>query len=122
MAVSPEYRAFVMELLEPLGGVEIRRMFGGAGLFRHGLMFGLISDERLYLKVDEMTRADFEARGAGPFTYGRRDGERTITSYCELPEEFYDEPEEARRWAEKAIEAALRIDAARPKSRRRRKN
>jgi TfoX/Sxy family transcriptional regulator of competence genes len=35
---------FIVELFAPFGSVTVRRMFGGAGLFREGLMFGLVFD------------------------------------------------------------------------------
>lgn len=113
MAVSPEFREFVAELLEPVGRVELRRMFGGLGVFRDGLMFGLIFQETLYLKADAINRPAFEAVGAQPFTYGRKDGRRASLNYMELPEALYDEPERAVDWARGAVEAAHRKDAAR---------
>ena len=42
MAVSAEYNAYILEMLEPLEGASIRRMFGGAGVFCHGVMLALI--------------------------------------------------------------------------------
>ena len=120
MAVSPEYRAFVEELLEPVGEIAIRRMFGGAGVFHRGLMFGLVAGDTLYLKVDDANRPAFEAAGAGHFEYATKTGRNVLTSYYALPEALYDDPEGAVAWARGAIEAAFRVDAARPKSRRRR--
>ncbi|MEC9345602.1 MAG: TfoX/Sxy family protein [Pseudomonadota bacterium] len=118
MAVNPEFRAFVAELLEPVGRVEIRRMFGGLGIFRDGLMFGLVADETLFLKADDLTRAEFEALGSKPFTYGRKDGRRASLNYMELPETLYDEPDAVIAWARKAIDAAHRKEAAKRKPRR----
>src|SRR3546814_15901309 len=69
MSASPEFVDFAQELFAPLGGVSIRRMFGGAGLYCRGLMFGLIHDDTIYLKADAETAKAFEARGCGPFTY-----------------------------------------------------
>ncbi len=68
MAVSSEYKAFVAEQLEPLGPVTTRNMFGGAGVYLDGLMFGLIANETLYFKVDDRNRVDYESEGLGPFT------------------------------------------------------
>jgi len=44
-------------------------MFGGFGTFLDGLMFSLIADNDLYLKVDAENRPDYEAAGSYPFTY-----------------------------------------------------
>lgn len=120
MAISAEFREHLLEMLEPVGGVEARRMFGGEGLFKSGLMFALIVRDVVYLKTDAATRPDFEARGKGPFTYGTKNGTRTIPGLHELPEELFDEPDELIEWARAAIEVAYRADAARPPSKRKR--
>jgi DNA transformation protein len=73
MAVSPDHLAYVLEQLEPLGGITHARMFGGVGLRRHGLFFALIADDGLYLKTDAVNRPDFEAAGCEPFKpFGRK--------------------------------------------------
>ncbi len=33
------------------GPVAVKRMFGGAGIYRDGLMFALVADDVLYLKA-----------------------------------------------------------------------
>jgi DNA transformation protein len=53
------------EVFERFGRVSARRMFGGHGIFHEGRMFGLVSGERLYLKTDEESRAEFEGRFQG---------------------------------------------------------
>jgi len=63
MAVSPDYRAYLIDQFEPFGPVAIRRMFGGAGIFRDGLMFGLVADDTLYFKVGDGNQGDFDAQG-----------------------------------------------------------
>ena len=40
MAVQPQYLAYVLEQLEPLGPLHQNRMFGGVGLYSDGLFFG----------------------------------------------------------------------------------
>ena len=98
---------FVLELLEPLGGVTARRMFGGGGLFRDGLMFAIIDDDTLFMKVDDGNRPAFEAASARPFTYRRN--KRTIAmSYYEAPPGLFDDGDEFCAWARAACEAALR--------------
>lgn len=105
-------REFLEELFEPVGRVGFRRMFGGLGIFRDGLMFGLVAGETLHFKADERDRAAFEAEGSAPFGYDTKDGRRTLTSYWQVPERLFDEPDEFRGWALRAVDAALRADAA----------
>lgn len=114
MAVSPEYKAFIEELIEPLGPVSIRGMFGGAGLFYEGVMFALIVGETLYLKVDERNQPDFEAEGQAPFGYETDAGRRSLKSYYEIPERLLDEPDELVDWCRRAIDAALKANAKKP--------
>ena len=96
----------LMDVLRPLGGVAARRMFGGAGLFRDGVMFALISDEVLYLKADATTVPAFEAENLGPFTYGTKKGYRVLTSYWLAPERLLDDDEEMRDWCRRAADVA----------------
>ncbi len=69
MAVQNEFVAYRLELLKPSGPVKAKAIFGGFGIYRHDLMFGLVARDTLYLKADDKNRADFEARGLVPFTY-----------------------------------------------------
>ncbi|MCF8470480.1 MAG: TfoX/Sxy family protein [Parvibaculum sp.] len=114
MAVSSEYKAFVVEQREPLGSIHTRNMFGGAGVYLDNLMFGLIAGETLYFKADERNRADYEDEGMGPFTVQLARGGTGSFSYYEVPERLYDEPDELVEWARKALDATLAAKAARP--------
>ena len=44
-------------------------MFGGAGIYAEGLMFGLVFDATIYLRVDAASIPDFEREGSTPFVY-----------------------------------------------------
>jgi DNA transformation protein len=82
-------------------------MFGGLGVFRQGLMFGLVADDILYLKGDAETAGRYEAEGCRQFVYESK-GKPTAMSYWRLPDELYDDPEAFAAWAETAFAAALR--------------
>lgn len=110
MAYDPSHGEFVQELLSHgLGHLTIKRMFGGAGVYLgDGLMFGIIDDGTLYLRVDDLNRADMEKAGAVQFTYPSKDGEMNSMNYWSLPDAAADDPDEAVRWARRAIEASRR--------------
>jgi DNA transformation protein and related proteins len=116
MTVRGQFVAFVVESLRPLGPVSARRMFGGHGVFLDGVMFGLIADDQLYLKVDGENRAAYEAEDLPPFTFAGK-GRLVETSYRAAPSEGFDDPEVLCDWAREAYAAALR--AAGRKARRR---
>ena len=102
-----EFVDHLAELLEEFGPVTVRRMFGGHGVFRDGLMFGLVVDDAFYLKVDEHNRAMFEAGGLPPFEYTRK-GKRIALSYYLAPEESLEDSHTLAEWARPAFDAALR--------------
>ncbi len=121
MAYSKEYRAYVEALLQPVGKVTTRGMFGGVGIFYRGLMFALISDDELYFKVDDRNRGDYEALGAGPFVYAAKGGTRAVMSYHRVPDEVADNEDDILAWARKSVDAALRAESAKAPKRKRRK-
>jgi DNA transformation protein len=105
----------IRELFAAFRPVDVRRMFSGAGIFAEGLMFGLVVDEVVYLKVGEENAADFEREDMPPFQYRAKGGSRAVMSYRRMPERLYDDPEELAQWAAKALRVATR--KAPPKAR-----
>jgi DNA transformation protein and related proteins len=83
-------------------------MFGGFGLYRDGLIFGILrSDGDIYLKSDEESVEQFRAAGSHPFAYSK-DGRRFTMSYWTLPSEALDDSDALTLWAGRAFDAALR--------------
>ncbi|MES2254839.1 MAG: TfoX/Sxy family protein [Pseudomonadota bacterium] len=103
------------DLFAPFGKIAVRRMFGSEGLFRDGLMFGIVYEERLYFKTNEESRKAFIAEGAGPLFYKFKNAGGVLTSYYELPDRLYDEPDELARWARIAFAVALQSPTAQKK-------
>ena len=67
MAVKQEFLDFLSDQLAEFGPVEIKRMFGGVGIFRDGKMFGMIGGDHVFrLKVDEINQSDYESTGMKP--------------------------------------------------------
>jgi DNA transformation protein len=116
--MTPEYRTWLTELFAPLGDLSVRRVFNFHGLYRGGTMFGIVADQRVYLKADESSRKLFVAAGMGAFEYVARNGERIVTSYWGIPETLYDEPDEIVAWARRAYEVALKSPTAKKKKRK----
>ncbi|MCK9917663.1 TfoX/Sxy family protein [Microbacteriaceae bacterium K1510] len=102
---------FIRDLFREFGAVQIRRMFGGAGLWADDVMFALITRDVIYLKADDESIAAFEAENCSPFSYTTKNGRHTLTSYWRLPERLYDDPEELAVWARRAA-AVARTKAA----------
>jgi DNA transformation protein len=100
------------DLFAALGPIGTRAMFGGHGVYFDGLIIGIVIDDALYLKVDDQSRAQFEAAGCAPFVYKfdqSRGQQQPITmSYWSLPEDAMDSPQAMLPWAKLAFAAALR--------------
>ena len=118
MAVSQGFTDFVVEQLEGCGVISTRRMFGGVGIYCGDTFFALIDNDILYLKVDDITRPEFERAGSGPFKpYG---DDRETMQYYNVPTSVLEDAAELTRWGRKALEAAQRKKAA-PRKRKGRK-
>ena len=116
-----DFHEFVAELFGPLGPISVKRMFGGAGVYCRDVMFGLIADDTLYLKVDDESRALFDAEGLSPFSYRTKSGKRAAMSFYECPSRLFDDPDEAHLWGRRAYDAALRTRGEKaPKARAKR--
>lgn len=114
MTISREFAAYLEDLFQVLPGSTARRMFGGVGVFRHGLMYALsLDDGKICLKADEATIPGFRAEGCEPWVY-ERDGKKMDMGYWQMPERLADDPDELRQWAEKAFDVALRADQKKP--------
>lgn len=101
MAVNQEYIDYVLDQLAGFGPVESKRMFGGAGLYREGRIFGLIASDVLYFKTDETNRGDYIAAGYGPFKPFGEDSYEM--SYYEVPVDVLEDPDLLKEWAGKAL-------------------
>jgi DNA transformation protein len=113
MVASDSFAEFLREQLAPLGRLTMRRMFGKTGVFCNGLMFGMITDDTLYVRVDDQNRAIFEeAASTPPLNYAKQ-GRKIDLAFWRVPERLLDEPDELVVWARAALAAARRVAADR---------
>jgi DNA transformation protein len=101
----------IRELFAAFGPVEVRRLFGGAGIFADGTMFALVFRGVIYLKTDAHNVPAFEREELEPFTYATKAGRRGVMSYRRMPDRLYDDPDELASWARAALAAAGRSGA-----------
>jgi DNA transformation protein len=106
MARDKGFHDYVMhEVFAGISGVTSRGMFGGWGIYKDGIFFALIADGRLYFKVGDSNRADFECAGSEPFRYQSKNKKAITMSYWELPASVMEDHNEVRRWVEGALRA-----------------
>lgn len=102
MAVSAEFRDYVLDQLRAVAPVTAKSMFGGVGIYSGGTFFALIAEDVLYFKTDATTRPAYVERGSqafDPFNKGPM-------SYYELPEDILEDAEELREWMRAALAVA----------------
>lgn len=105
MAVNEEYLKLVIDQLSEFGEVEVKRMFGGIGLFHQGLMFGKIGGDTFRLKVDEHNQKEYEDKGMKPFY---SESKKKGMPYWEVPIDVFEDRKELAKWALKSYEASVR--------------
>jgi len=94
----------VLDQLRPIvPGIRVKRMFGAVGLYATDLFFAIVDDDVLYLKVDDTTRPEYEARGMPPF---RPFELHASMNYSQLPEEILEEREALQLWTSRALDVA----------------
>jgi DNA transformation protein len=110
--LEKEFVSYVVDLMQSIGPVRAKAMFGGHGVFLDELMFALVADNILYLKVDKDTENEFKDRGLDAFAYQKKGKETSYKvikmSYYQVPEEALEDSEEMNLWANKAYSVALR--------------
>jgi DNA transformation protein len=113
MVASDSFAEFLRERLAPIGRVTTRRMFGKTGVFCDGVMFGMVTENTLYFRVDDENRVTFkEAQSFPPLNYAKK-GRTIDLSFWRAPERLLDEPDELVTWARTALAAARRVAAKR---------
>ena len=109
------FKEFLEELFAPMGGVTVRSMFGGLGVFKDTVMFALALDDVLYLRADDDSEPRYAAEKSPQFVYRGMKGRDVPMPYWRLPERLYDEADEFTVWATAALEAARRAAVAKGK-------
>ena len=104
-SVDESFKDFVLDQLRELDGVEARRMFGGHGLYKDEIFFGIVHKGKLYFKVDESTVGEYRKRKMKPF---RPNPRQTLKSYYQVPLEILEDNEQLCDWAMKAIHCQQR--------------
>lgn len=107
MPRTSEFVDYLVEMLHPLGEIRVKSMFGGWGFYCDERFFALVGDDGFYVKVDDVSRPEFEALGLRPFRFEMKDAVATM-DYYEPPAAALDQRELLCEWGRKGIAAAER--------------
>ena len=112
LAVTEGFRSFVLDQLAEVGDVSARSMFGGVGLYANGVFFGIIARDRLYLRVGDTNRADYERAKMKPFK--PYPGRSSSMRYYAVPTDVLESAPALGTWAGKALAVASAGQSAPP--------
>ena len=101
-----EFVAYLLELMQPMGPITARSMFGGHGIFLESRMFALVAEGVLYLKTNDSTALNFQDKGLEAFTY-EKNGKPYKMSYYQAPEDALEDSELMVEWARQAYQVAM---------------
>ncbi len=114
MASRNEFADYVVELMSEWATVSARKMFGGHGIYRDGMMFALIVEDELFFKADAFNVAQFKSEDSHPFTYQSKT--RIVeVSYWSAPPACLESPVAMSDWCQFGFAAALRAHTAKAK-------
>jgi len=97
---------FLLDQFSASETVTAKKMFGGVGFFREGLMFGMIDGGgQLLFKVDESNLQDYKDHGSNPFKSPSKKGSMP---YWTVPAKVIEDRDQLNAWADKAFAVALK--------------
>ena len=107
-----DYVIYVIGQLASFGAVHARSMFGGFGLYRDGVIIGIIIDNETYFKTDKESEKHFLAHDSEPFSY-HKDGKVIKMSYWKVSEQILENRDVLYDFAMRAY--SVSIASKRPK-------
>ncbi len=106
MSTTEEFTNYILDLLSPLGNIEVKRMFGGALLKVGNKQLGIIIEDQLYFKVtNSEVQKRYESEGAKQFSYTRKDKKDpvVIKNWWSIPEDAMESGPELVVLAEEVL-------------------
>jgi len=98
-----------VDQLSGWGKITTRPLFGAVALYRSDQVFAMIWHGALYFKVDDESRAEYEAAGSRALGYVSEGEEHALKSYWEVPADVVESKDKLHAWAKRAYQAALKI-------------
>ena len=96
------------DAMQDLRGITAKAMFGGYGLYKEGVVFGIIADDELYFKVDGKNLPQYKERDSRPFTYEGKNRKMIAMPYWEVPAEILEDREALAGWIDASVAASRR--------------
>lgn len=101
----PEFLAFLLAELKPVGSLTPHRFFGGWQLRSDGVQFAIVMGGTLFFRVEGQLQSELQEAGSRPFAYTKAGREIVVRKYMAAPEEALDDLDQLREWARRVIAA-----------------
>ncbi len=96
--------------LGTMPGLTCKSMFGGEGIWKNGIFFAILFEDRLFFRAGPETIGQYLDAGMKPFEFH----DCVSKNYFEVPSEIQASGSKLTAWAEAAIQEATR--AKKPKA------
>ncbi|AKJ42557.1 TfoX/Sxy family DNA transformation protein [Pragia fontium] len=96
----------VIGYFSELGELTSRSMFGGYGICKNKVMFGLVSDDKFYLRANKYLESVFISYGMSQFIYNKR-GVPVLMKYYHVNESLWQNEEILKRFVTYALSSAM---------------
>lgn len=103
MSSPLEFVQTIKALLNPMGEVEGKQIFGGVGLSVAAKQFAIIRGTTVFFRVNDTTRPKYQEKGMLPFSYASSKGIVKVKQYYAVPDELLKYPELLVKWASEAV-------------------
>ncbi len=96
-----DYVAYIIGQLASFGPMRARSMFGGFGIYKDGIIVGMVIENELYFKTDKESAKEYAALDSEPFSY-HKDGKVITMSYWKVPADVLENRDRLSTFAFKA--------------------
>ena len=107
MSVPDDFTEYILDLLQPIEGIKITKMFGGVLLKVGDRQLGILIGDAVYFKVTDLELHErYKKEGSKQFEYFRKDKKNpvVIKNWWLVPEYAMDSSEEMVQLAEEVLD------------------
>ena len=94
------FTEFVRDQLTGLKGLEMKRMFGGYGLYLGPAFIGILFEGKLFFKTNQAPLPKYKRLESKPFEYQKKSKKVIrMKHYYQVPVEILEDSKRLKQWA-----------------------
>ncbi len=105
--MSRDYLEYILDLLSHCDSITSRAMFGGYGMYKNGVIFGIIANDELYFKVDQSNIELYKKYQSEAFTFKAK-GRVSKMSYWKVPLLVMEDEAQLKNWLDQSYNISLK--------------